>query len=93
LTHTKRAQLAEFNVEGEMDVSDRQNQVIETNLGGKELLETVVSLTGLPEELMQKELIRILESSGQDSTNLTLDDLRFALLAYLEQLDAGMPEL
>jgi len=82
-----------------MDVSDRQNRTSDqattdqaANLGGTELLETVVSLTGLPEELMQKELSRILESCGRDRNNLTLDDLRFALLSYLETLDAGMPE-
>lgn len=56
---------------------------------GHELLETVILLTGLPQELAKQELSRILEKTGRDFSTLTLDDLRQAMAEYLEsfQLD------
>ena len=53
---------------------------------GPELLKTVVSLTGLPENDVAQELSKILEQNGSASESLTLDELRDALLAYLETL-------
>lgn len=76
-----------------MDVS--KNKVkgklsnLESNLGGVRLIETVVTLTGLPESLAHQELDQILELSGHkpgSRTNLTLDELRGALIKYLETL-------
>lgn len=56
--------------------------------GGQELIQTVVTLSGLPESLVRLELDQILENSGQSSQNLTLDQLRQALAAHLESLQA-----
>ncbi|HLE01078.1 MAG TPA: hypothetical protein VJB59_12495 [Bdellovibrionota bacterium] len=69
-----------------MDVSDSEQ------LGGQKLLETVASLTGLPEQIAYAELTQILHLAGQNSGDLTLDGLRAAMLAYLETLDAGITE-
>jgi hypothetical protein len=58
-------------------------------LDGEKLIETLVSLTGLPEGLAHQELNQILDMSGHSSesrTTLTLDELRAALLTYLEAL-------
>jgi hypothetical protein len=68
-----------------MDVSNREV------LGGEELIQAVISMTGLPENLAQGELERILRATGHDAQNLTLDDLRQALVMYLETLhDQGL---
>lgn len=56
---------------------------------GLQLIETVITLTGLPESLAHQELDHILEMSGRGPgtrTDLTLDQLREALLSYLEAL-------
>lgn len=80
-------------VGGEMDISDqRPNQGMGTQAEsangskGEELLETVISLTGLPEALVSEELEEILAKSGHSSGSLTLDQLRESLLLYLEQI-------
>jgi hypothetical protein len=60
-----------------------------TNLDGEKLIETLVTLTGLPENLAHQELDQILDMSGHSSesrTTLTMDELRAALLTYLEAL-------
>ena len=56
---------------------------------GTELIETVVSLTGLSaddQSVMQGELEQILEGAGCSRDNLTIEELRTALLGYLETL-------
>jgi hypothetical protein len=62
----------------------------ESNSSGQELIKTVVSLTGLPEPVMRNELNEILENAGQTSHDLTLDQLREAMVAYLEALQASL---
>lgn len=69
-----------------MDVSN------EERLTGVQLIEKVASLTELPQTLMEEELGRILEVSGHSPEALTLDQLREAMLAYLEVLDASCLE-
>lgn len=71
----------------------------ESELGGSQLIDTLVTLTGLPEPLAHDELDEILTLSGHhasDRADLTLDDLRQALITYLEALrpdeDADSPE-
>jgi hypothetical protein len=54
--------------------------------GGLELLDTVAQMTGLPEPLVQQELHEILESAGQNAGSVTLEQLREAMLLYLEAL-------
>ena len=56
----------------------------DTEMGG--LAQTVVELSGLPIDAAQDELEAILHQSGISPVDLTLDDLRTAMLAYLEQL-------
>jgi hypothetical protein len=63
--------------------------VTEAELGGSQLIDTLVTLTGLPEPFAHQELDQILSLSGHeasDRADLTLDDLRQALITYLEAL-------
>lgn len=68
-----------------MEVSESQ-----TDPDGHELIETVASLTGLPEPWVLKELDHILEQSGQNPGELTLDQLRESLVLYLESIQADL---
>ncbi len=68
-----------------MEVSDQKLE-----LNGQDLLQTVTSLTGLPEELIRGELDQIVAVAGQDSQNLTLDQLRAVLVSYLESMEADL---
>jgi len=73
-----------------MDISNQ------TSLAGADLLEKIVSLTGLPSTEMEQELRLILDKSGINLENMTLDDLRLAMVSYLdsihEDLDPIEPE-
>lgn len=53
---------------------------------GNELIQTIVDLTGLPGTLVVRELEGIVKKSGHQIENLTLDQLRGALIGYLESL-------
>jgi hypothetical protein len=66
-----------------MEFSER-----ELELNGQILLQTIVSLTGLPEDLIRGELDQIISGSGQDSKSLTLEQLREAMVGYLEGMQA-----
>ena len=66
-----------------MDVSEKQPA---SNESGQALLDTVASLTGLPEGLVQQELHEILTVAGENAGSVTLDQLRQAMLLYLEAL-------
>lgn len=57
---------------------------------GESLCQTLVSLTGLPEEMMEKELGKIIESAGKNKEDITLDELRAAMLEYLEIINEHM---
>lgn len=59
---------------------------------GEQLLEEVASLTGLPLDWVGAELDRIVDTSGHDSKNLTLDELRMAMLQYLDEMQAQLAE-
>ncbi len=61
-----------------MDVSK------EENLDGTRLIEQIVILTGLPMTCVQKEISSILNQNGLNPHQLTLDEFRSAMLAYLE---------
>ncbi len=75
-----------------MDVSESDQTLasVAPLLDGPKLLHTVVSLTGLPEEMIYEELDQILKLKEQDTEELTLDGLRAAMLAYLETIQANM---
>jgi len=53
---------------------------------GNQLFNEVVEYTGLPKESISKELKRLLRLRGFDANKLTLEDLRFFLTAYLEEI-------
>jgi bacterioferritin (cytochrome b1) len=58
------------------------NQEMKT---GDELLEMVLALTGLPKDQIRGELDQILGEAGQSKNEeMTIDELRFAMLRYLE---------
>jgi predicted aspartyl protease len=61
-------------------------------LEGERLIQTVVSLTDLPEPLIGEEMAHILEASGHSSENLTIEELRASMLAYLEALHQGFED-
>lgn len=63
-----------------------------SELDGNQLLETVVSLTGLPGEMVDQELRGLLAVHEQDAASLTLDGLRAVMLAYLESVQKEMTE-
>lgn len=56
-------------------------------LSGQTLVQIIIELTGLPKEMVHQELIDLLKSRGISPQNLTLDTLREAMFAYLEQVD------
>lgn len=70
-----------------MEVSD-----LEVEPDGTELIQTLASLTGLPESWAQGELLKIIEQSGLGSADLTLTELRKVLAAYLEEIHTAMDE-
>ena len=53
---------------------------------------TVVSLTELPEGMVHQEMNEILQLSGHESESLTLDQLRLAMLSYLESFQADLAD-
>lgn len=53
---------------------------------GTELIDTVCLATGLPKNLIQTELVRILKEGGVEPKNATLDDLRSILASYLQDI-------
>lgn len=70
-----------------MDVSKSENS------SGIDLFATVVEGTGLPPELASQELSEILGQSGMNAESLTLEQLRAAMLAYLEAFAPSPEEL
>jgi hypothetical protein len=64
-------------------------------LEGENLIQTLVALTGLPEGMANAEMNQILELSGHEPekrSDITLDELRAALIAYLEALEPTCSE-
>ncbi len=67
-----------------MDVSDR----VDSN--GPELIQTLVTLTAgqeLPEQWVRGELDKMIENAGHSDDTLTLEQLRHAVIAYLQMLE------
>lgn len=74
-----------------MDVSKKIEGSQLENLGnGEELLEEVASLTGLPPDWVQTELTKIVTNSGHKPEDLTLDELRSSMLAYLDEMQKDL---
>ncbi len=70
-----------------MEVSNKKSEPC-----GEELIETVVSLSGMPEGLIRSELGEILDQSEQNYGELTLDQLRAAMITYLEKIHEDLVE-
>jgi hypothetical protein len=70
-----------------MEVLNLEKSIV-SDLGGQSLIQTVVSLTELPEPLVHQEIDQILQASGHQSESLTLEQLRAAMISYLEAMQA-----
>jgi len=53
---------------------------------GNELFRQVTRETGLPEDLVARELSKILSKKGIELNEVTLDELRLALAEYLREV-------
>ena len=56
------------------------------NRTGNILISQIVSNTGLPEELMTKELSRLVEGAGLETNVVSLEDLRNLLAEYAQEI-------
>ena len=56
-------------------------------MSGKDVLEEVVQMTGLPEDYLHAEINSFLGTGSEDVKDLSLDQLRSVLLNYLETLN------
>lgn len=59
---------------------------------GAKIFETVCEATGLPQELIQKELKTLLETEGMSSDEVTVEELRSVLAKYLQEVLSGAKE-
>ena len=50
---------------------------------GAKLLKQIASATGLPQGLVEKDLIKLIEEQGLDATDVSLDDIRDVLAKHL----------
>ncbi|MBN21704.1 MAG: hypothetical protein CL678_10495 [Bdellovibrionaceae bacterium] len=64
-----------------MDSSQNRDRLI-----GGDLVETVANLSGLPEEEAMDELRDMIDHSGHNPKDLTLEQLREVMLQYLDQV-------
>jgi hypothetical protein len=53
---------------------------------GNEIFKTITAATGLPEDLIRRELAKILANKGIAQDEVTMDDLRAALADYLREV-------
>ncbi len=59
---------------------------------GNDLFKEVTDLTGLPKEEISTELRGILDAVGSDPKTMTIEELRAAMLRYLDECFADLPE-
>ncbi len=59
----------------------------EQGCSGKDVLQEVVQMTGLPAEYLHAEINSFLGTGNEDVKDLSLDQLRSVLLNYLETLN------
>ena len=57
---------------------------------GKDVIQEVVQMTGLPAEYLNAEINSFLGAGSEDVKDLSLDQLRSVLLNYLETLNDEM---
>ncbi len=85
----------EFSKDHEMDQSTKGIETADSSaakLDGHALVSEVVQHTGISGSLIESELTSIIETAGHETSTLTLDQLRAAMLAYLETLNVDMAE-
>lgn len=58
-------------------------------MSGRNLLNFIAELTGLPNDRIIRELQNIVQSKGLSVDDIELDDLREALASYLQEAVAG----
>jgi hypothetical protein len=75
---------------GRVELVQTGNEKNLAELGGQTLIQAIVSLTDLPGPLVQQEMHEIIEASGHRSESLTLEQLRVAMLSYLESIQADL---
>ena len=68
----------------------KMGNVKEKEKSGQDLIQTVISHTRLPKKLIQKELHGILENAGASHKNLTIEQLRSAMLDYLKSIHTAL---
>ena len=54
---------------------------------GKALFETIIDQSGLPKEVAHRELNYVIEEMGLTKEELTLNQLRAAMMQYLENIN------
>lgn len=79
-----------MDVSKKIEGSTPELEAAATSGNGEELLEEVASLTGLPPDWVQTELTKIVTNSGHTPEDLTLDELRSSMLAYLEEMQKDL---
>ena len=55
-------------------------------MSGRKLLDQLATLTGLPGDSVNLELLKIVEKHGKDPDTLTLQDVRVVLADYLQDV-------
>ena len=58
----------------------------EGSVRGTALINELSHATGLPDDLIGEELSRIIASAGRSTSDVTLDELREMLAAYLQDV-------
>lgn len=59
---------------------------------GKELLDQVIHLTGIPASAIRRELKELLKRKNLDPNQLTVDQLRLAVASYLREIMGSVLE-
>lgn len=73
-----------------MEVSDQATGGGEP--GGEQLIEALVTLSGLPGSLVNEDLGEAMEKAGHSPGSLTLTQLREVMLTYLEIVQASLSD-
>jgi hypothetical protein len=58
----------------------------EAKMQGKELIETLISATGLPDQAVDRELQKMMSADGIGADELTLERLRELIANYLQDV-------
>lgn len=53
---------------------------------GQELIDQMCTATGLPGDLIQKELITLMNKAGKNPDDISMSDLRAVIVEYLQEV-------